>query len=572
MNPSDDLEVFIVAHDEDIVLAAEREGRFSCLPRYRYVFVGPRSCDRIRLDQRVIVARELSDNIEQYNATLVAFTAWYAIARNDVTAARFVSLLEYDADVRPDFHRATLDALSREDGIVGYVGFPVSHPMFLHATPLLARAIRHVYHVDVEDLVEHYLHSGAPDRWTATSNASMSLATLRDFVRWFEPTTSVFRHEAAAVHVHERAVFFYCLLRGLQNTLVPDVLEHRQERSHMALARPQFVARRLAEGPREKPRGRAGAPFLSIIVVAYDMLREVPRTLQSLQPGYQRGVTSDDYEVLVVDNGSRAPLSAARVESYGPNYRYIFHETNSRSPVGALNVAATQARGEALGLLIDGARMVTPGMLKWAIQGLRSFDNPVVSALGWHLGPDVQYVSAAAGYDRSTEDQLLASAGWEQDGYQLFAISALAGSSQGGLFQPIAESNSIFVPRNTFAAMGGFDERFDLEGGGFANVDFYYRACTLPGVDLVILLGEGSFHQFHEGVTTSGRGAEDMARLEAFARQYELLRGHPFAPPRTRPIYLGTVPPQALHCIAASAAMARNSSMDPTTGTGVPRL
>jgi hypothetical protein len=49
---------------------------------------------------------------------------------------------------------------------------------------------------------------------------------------------------------------------------------------------------------------------LSIIVVAYNMTREIPRTLQSLGKHYQLGCDQLDYEVLVIDNGSARPLKS----------------------------------------------------------------------------------------------------------------------------------------------------------------------------------------------------------------------------------------------------------------------
>ena len=42
---------------------------------------------------------------------------------------------------------------------------------------------------------------------------------------------------------------------------------------------------------------RSSRLALSVVVVAYDMARELPRTLRSLAPGYQRGIAADEYEV-----------------------------------------------------------------------------------------------------------------------------------------------------------------------------------------------------------------------------------------------------------------------------------
>ncbi len=47
---------------------------------------------------------------------------------------------------------------------------------------------------------------------------------------------------------------------------------------------------------------------LSVIVVAYNMDRELPRTLFTLSTRCQRDVDASAYEVIVVDNGSCRPI------------------------------------------------------------------------------------------------------------------------------------------------------------------------------------------------------------------------------------------------------------------------
>jgi glycosyltransferase involved in cell wall biosynthesis len=49
-------------------------------------------------------------------------------------------------------------------------------------------------------------------------------------------------------------------------------------------------------------------PQISVVVVVYNIPREAPRTLFSLSAAYQRHINADDYEVVVVDNGSDPPL------------------------------------------------------------------------------------------------------------------------------------------------------------------------------------------------------------------------------------------------------------------------
>jgi glycosyltransferase involved in cell wall biosynthesis len=266
----------------------------------------------------------------------------------------------------------------------------------------------------------------------------------------------------------------------------------------------------------------ASEPLLSIVVVAYNMRRELTRTLATLTSDYQR-VPANLYEVIVVDNGSSEPLSPESIFAIDPHFRCINFAATSPSPAAAINAAVREARGQALGILIDGARMLSPGVIRYALLALRAYRRPVVVTLGAHLGPKPQQQSVQEGYCQDVEDQLLETIDWRRDGYQLFNIASLAGSSQYGVFAPLAESNALFLPRQLFEELSGFDERFISPGGGLVNLDFYQRALALPQTNLVMLLGEASFHQYHGGVTT--RPGDTWSPLEA---EYRAIYGHNF--------------------------------------------
>src|SRR6266852_6738072 len=64
-------------------------------------------------------------------------------------------------------------------------------------------------------------------------------------------------------------------------------------------------------------------PALSVVVVVYNMPREAPRTLHSLSAAYQRHIDPDDYEVIVVDNGSNPPFDRKIIEGLHGNFRLI---------------------------------------------------------------------------------------------------------------------------------------------------------------------------------------------------------------------------------------------------------
>jgi glycosyltransferase involved in cell wall biosynthesis len=295
-------------------------------------------------------------------------------------------------------------------------------------------------------------------------------------------------------------------------------------------------------------------PRLSVIVIVHNMRREAPRTLHSLSTAYQRDVAAEDYEVVVVENGSSLPLDPAEATSHGDNFRYVRIEDASPSPAAAINGAVAQSSAPAVGIMIDGARIATPGAIALGLRCLAAFERPVIGTLGFHLGADYQPRAVEAGYDAAAEDLLLDGIDWREDGYRLFEIAALAGSSKDGWFGPASESNLLFMPREVFDELGGYDERFDLPGGGLVNLDFYRRAAALEETDWLRLLGEATFHQVHGGTATNTRARRLPALLRTFRRQYEEIRGERFSRPTRRPTLIGTMSPQAQRWLAPDAA------------------
>jgi hypothetical protein len=237
--------------------------------------------------------------------------------------------------------------------------------------------------------------------------------------------------------------------------------------------------------------------------------------------------------------------------SFGGRLRSTSIDPAPPTPARAANLGVAMAESDFVGLLVDGARLASPGLLARALLARALAPRPIIATLGWHLGSTRHMDARDAGYDQAAEDQLLADSGWEDDGYRLFSISTLAASSARGWFAPMGESNGLFMAKSLWDELGGLDEAFALPGGGLSNHDLYRRACELDGVQLVVLLGEGTFHQIHGGAATSGRIGWDEMHAE-----YVKLRGRTYQPPQNERLYLGTVPDAALPHVEQSARRA----------------
>ncbi|MEM9255484.1 MAG: glycosyltransferase family A protein [Pseudomonadota bacterium] len=286
---------------------------------------------------------------------------------------------------------------------------------------------------------------------------------------------------------------------------------------------------------------------LSVILISYDMAREIPRTLQGLARDYQRGAENLQYEVILIDNGSPEPLDPATWQHVDVPVKFTQLETASPSPARAINIALEQCSGEVVCLMIDGAHLLTPGVFRMALAAFAAFDEPVVATRYFWMGPDSQNVSIEQGYSKAVEDQLLAKIEWPSDGYRLYEVGSPLTTEGENLtwLNRMFESNCLFMTRAHFAALGGADERFDMPGGGFINTDIFQRAIEAEGVSPVQLIGEGCFHQLHGGTTTNIGQAERDARLERFREQFVAIRGHDDMITTKNFYYLGHMPTEA---------------------------
>jgi cephalosporin hydroxylase len=284
------------------------------------------------------------------------------------------------------------------------------------------------------------------------------------------------------------------------------------------------------------------------------MKREAARTLHSLSRRYQQGIDDLWYDVVVVENGSDPDqvLGEDYVRSFGKEFRYIdWADGATPSPAHALNRGLAATTGHAVAFMVDGAHVLTPRVLHYGMTGLRNYQPAVVVPQAWYVGPGQQGDAMRFGYDQAVEDALFEKVTWPEDGYRLFEIGHFQGDRD--WFDGLWESNCIFVERELLLQSGGFDEGFAVAGGGYTNLEFYERMASTPGVQVVTMLGEGTFHQIHGGTTTNiADEGERRERVRSYAEQYREMQGKPFQGPEKPIQFVG-----AFHAESAKRSRAR---------------
>jgi len=339
------------------------------------------------------------------------------------------------------------------------------------------------------------------------------------------------------------------LMRKLQNTADTAPPATVLERKGAIPATLAILRQQLGTVPSSKV---ASPVNTSLVVGAFDMGRELPRTLFTLSRRFQRETDALRWEVVVVDNGSAVPVSRSTVaEALGDvPFRLVRSDSPSASPAAALNAAVRETRGSIVGLWIDGARLASPGILARAYEAWKADPSAAIATLAFHLGPDQQMRSVGNGYDPAVEDRLLNSIPWREDGYRLFDISVLAGSSERGWFGRLRETNALFVDRDLWERTGGLDTRFATPGGGYVNLDLWERCIVASNGRPWVILGEGTFHQVHGGAATNG--TPDARRK--MAEEYVAVRERIFQMPTYTPRFIGTLDERRLRTGSLRAA------------------
>jgi len=291
---------------------------------------------------------------------------------------------------------------------------------------------------------------------------------------------------------------------------------------------------------------------LAVVAVCYNMPGQVRNTLRSLLPAYQQQIDPESYRVRLMDNGSDHPLPEDHWRVWGNvEYEYTSPQAVTGNLAVALNRGVAATDSNLICLILDGACLMSPGLLHWGVELASLWPRTLVDVRCWHLGPKLQMQSRREGYTPQVEAQLLQSIGWPEPSYRLFDISVPL-LPRGGFFGRSAESTCIFTSRQFFQELGGFDERYRQPGGGLAAADLFWRGAS-SAYRVFTLLGEAVFHQIHGGAATGLNKDQHRGQFALWRDEYESLsRPWRGSGPDYQPIVAGHVPSELRRWLGAA--------------------
>ena len=212
------INIIFICHDEKLV-----KELYEKYDKPIVLFVGKNEIDATRFSNLTIV-RNLPYNIEE-EKSLLTFTAWYAIIKNDLFKDyEYLCLLEYDVILKPDFQKRLDESVNTfpNTDLFSFIETNVSIENS-DVNPSVMRSFIEKKGFGYKPL--HY--------WFSTTNHCCKRSIISDFVDWYYPDCLSIKesHPEKLAFYHERVFYLYIEAKGYTVKKV-EGLDHIMNNSH----------------------------------------------------------------------------------------------------------------------------------------------------------------------------------------------------------------------------------------------------------------------------------------------------------------------------------------------------
>ena len=182
--------------------------------------------DQYLNNERVIIVRNLPENIE-VEKDLLTFTAWYAIIKNNLFPEYdYLCILEYDVILNDNFESSLIQLTNKSEDydIISFI--PINFGFTLDIKENIIKYFLKTKQID------YYV----PNNWYATTNHCIKRDILSNFIDWYYPSCLLIKKldPVKISWYHERIFSIYCSNYKL-NIIGMEGLSHQFSNSHKSL-------------------------------------------------------------------------------------------------------------------------------------------------------------------------------------------------------------------------------------------------------------------------------------------------------------------------------------------------
>lgn len=195
------------------------------------VFVGEGDIDdEILNNDKVFIARNYLDNIEEYKY-LLTFTAWYLIIKNKLlTEFSHLCLLESDMVLNDDF-KETMDNSLLSNPDLQVISFSnINWGFMFDITRTGINSFLDLKDISLDD-------TDVQNDWWPTTNHILSINIISDFIDWYYPDCLKIKDTRKAWYF-ERLLSVYFKTEGIKPITVTKKNNHKMENSHIIFTNP----------------------------------------------------------------------------------------------------------------------------------------------------------------------------------------------------------------------------------------------------------------------------------------------------------------------------------------------
>lgn len=200
--------------------------------RFKYILVGNYKEKPDWFVKNGIIANLLADNIEEFK-TLLTFTAWYALVKNNLIKSKYIGIFEYDCEILDDVfdYAEYID----DNSLIAFKARMFPDRVFMKYIP----EFNELLPIEYKEALKGKMF------WGTTSNFIMPIKFIYDFVDWYCDFIPDILPIENHPHIHERAINIYAFKNDYRIILKKGLM-HYQLCSHKIRLKNKIITNKLA--------------------------------------------------------------------------------------------------------------------------------------------------------------------------------------------------------------------------------------------------------------------------------------------------------------------------------------
>jgi hypothetical protein len=214
------LSIYIIYHDKTSFDLFQENNKHIDTSNFKFILVGDWDGIGAIANDEHIVACRYPNNIEK-NKSLLTFTAWWLLAKNELVKTSHIGIFEYDVIFKQDIFE--LEEYLDKDTFIGFVPREVKDDaMYLDFIPKFCQLL------EVEDVQK----AKSKPLWSASTNCIIPEWFLFAFSSWYIGLVPKILDMPGHAHYHERALNILAANFDMEYVFKAEYVEHKGLMSH----------------------------------------------------------------------------------------------------------------------------------------------------------------------------------------------------------------------------------------------------------------------------------------------------------------------------------------------------